>query len=246
MTPGTPVEEKVAARQYGRFLLLRKPGGRDNSFTRYITLEVEDVRDGHLLWSRSFPKEAPTITFNEQLDTLTLEWRIEQSAAKDEIKGSGSLQSRFAAMRDHKGACLLEVVDAASGSLRGQLLIDTGKGSFRIMHSFAEGDWVLVGDNENRTRVYSLSTGEQKAVFFGTRSTLSVAAGILIVENEAGQVDVYDLKTLEKRAHLTFAYHISAAAFSADGKRLLILTANQIAYIFDSQTLDKPELTAAD
>ncbi len=148
-------------------------------------------------------------------------------------------------MRDHKGAYLLEVLDATTGNLRGQLLIDTGKGSFRVTRTFAEGDWVLVGDNENRTGVYSLSTGEQKAILFGTYSMLSTAAGILLVENETGQIDVYDLKSLEKRALLTFPYHISAWAFSADGKRLFILTANQIAYIFDSQSLDKVEPTTA-
>jgi hypothetical protein len=148
-------------------------------------------------------------------------------------------------MRDHKGAYLLEILDAATGNVRGQLLIDTGKGSFRVTRSFAEGDWVLVGDNENRTRVYSLSTGEQKAILFGTYSMLSTTAGILLVENEMGQIDIYDLKSLEKRAVLTFPYHISAWSFSADGKRLFILTANQIAYIFDSQLLDKGEATTA-
>ena len=85
-----------------------------------------------------------------------------------------------------------------------------------------------------------MSTGEQKAVLFGTKSMRSIAAGVLLGENETGQVNVYDLKSLEKRAVFAFPYHISAWAFSADGKRLLILTANQIAYIFDSQTLDMP------
>ncbi len=176
---------------------------------------------------------------HQQPDSLIFEWSVEASAAKDEIKGNGSLQTRFSAMRDHKGAYLLEVLNPASGNLRGQLLVDTGKGSFRVTRSFAEGDWVLVGDNENRTRVYSLSTGEQKAIFFGTYSILSAAASILLIENETGQIDVYDLKSLEKRAVLTFPYPITAWSFSADGKRLFVLTANQVAYIFDSEMLDK-------
>lgn len=239
IVPGAPMDEKVAARQYGQFLLLRKPAEKENSLTRNITLEVKDVRDGHLLWSRSFPKEAPSITLYEQSDSLIFEWSVEASAAKDEIKGNGSLQARFSAMRDHKGAHLLEVLDPVSGNLRGQLLVDTGKGSFRVTRSFAEGDWVLVGDNENRTRVYSLSTGEQKAILFGTYSSLSVAAGLLLVENETGEIEVYDLKSLGKRALLTFPYPITAWSFSADGKRLFVLTANQVAYIFDSEMLDK-------
>ena len=245
MAPGLPMDEKVAARQYGQFLLVRKPAGKENTLARNMRLEVNDVRDGHLLWSRSFPKEAPSITLDPQSDSMIFEWSVDTPAAKDEIKGSGSLQTRFAAMKDHKGAYLLEILEPGSGKLRGQLLVDTGKGSFRVKRSFADGDWVLVGDNENRTRVYSLSSGEQKAIIFGTYSMLSAAAGILLIENETGQIDIYDLKSLEKRAPLNFRYHISAWSFSADGKHLFILTANQIAYIFDSQLLDKAELTTA-
>ncbi len=245
MVAGTPIEEKVSTRQFGQFLLVRKPAGKENTLHRNITLEIKDVRDGREIWTRNFPKEAPSMSLDPQAGSLILEWTVDESAAKDEIKGAGSLQSRFAAMRDHKGAYLLEVLDAATGSVRGQLLIDTGKGSFRVTRSFAEGDWVLVTDNENRTRLYSLSSGEQKAILFGTHSILSIAAGILLVENETGQLDVYDLKSLEKRTQLTFPYHIAARAFSDDGKRLFILTANQIAFIFDSQALDKAETAAA-
>jgi hypothetical protein len=229
MVPALPIDEKVAARQYGKFLLLRKPLGKEDSLVRNIALEVQDVRNGHVLWSRTFPKEAPFISFYQQSDSLVFTWDAAEGAAKDEIKSSGLLQSRVAATQDHKGACLLEAVDAATGNLRGQLLIDTGKGSFRITRTFAEGDWVLVADNENRTRVYSLSTGEQKAIFFGTYSMLSPSAGIL----------------LEKRNLLTFPYPISAWSFSADGKRLFVLTTNQIVYTFDSQSLDKPVSTVA-
>jgi hypothetical protein len=245
MVPDAPIDEKIATRQYGPFLLVRKPAGKENKLARNITLDVKDVRDGHLLWSRNFPKEAPSITLHQTRDSLILGWSVEEAAAKDEIKGIGPLQTRFAAMRDHTGAYLREVLDPASGNLRGQLLNDTGKGSFRVTRPFAEGDWVLVGDNENRTRVYSLSTGGQKAILFGSYSTMSTAAGILLTENETGQIDVYDLKSLEKRAQLTFPYHISAWAFSADGKRLLVLTANQIAYTFDTQALDKAETATA-
>jgi hypothetical protein len=245
MAAGTPIEEKVAAWESGQFLILRKPAGKDNSLARDIILDVQDVRNGHTLWSRTFPKEAPFIAVTQPTALMVLQWRVEAVAAKDEIKDTAALQSRFAAMRDQQGAYLLEVLDAASGKLRGQLLIDTGKGSFRVTATFAEGDWVLVADNENRTRAYSLSTGEQKAIFFGSHSALSTAAGIAVLENQSGQLDVYDLKSFDKRTQLSFPYHVSACAFSADGKHLFILTANQIAYTFDTQALDKAETPTA-
>jgi hypothetical protein len=61
------------------------------------------------------------------------------------------------------------------------------------------------------------------------------------VENQSGQLDVYDLKAFDKRTQLSFPHHVSACAFSADGKHLFILTANQIAYTFDTLALDKAE-----
>jgi WD40 repeat protein len=102
-----------------------------------------------------------------------------------------------------------------------------------------------LGDNENRTRVSSLTTGEQKAIQFGSYARVCTAAGILIMENGNGQADVYDLKTFEKHAQLTFRCHISTWTFSADGQRLLILSANQIAYIFDTQVLAKSQPATA-
>ena len=66
-----------------------------------------------------------------------------------------------------------------------------------------------------------------------------------MVENQNGQLDFYDLTSFDKRTQLSFPHNISACAFIADGKHLLILTANQIAYIFDTQVLDKAEATTA-
>jgi hypothetical protein len=238
------IDEKAAVAQNGPYLLERKPG-KDGGLRRDVTLVVEDIRTGNVLWTRRFPKEVPYMSLQGQTSSLLFTWNVGWPAAKDEIKGDAGLKAKFAAMQDHKGAVLMEVVDPMTGNSRGQLLIDTGKGSFRVMRCFAEGDWVLVGDNENRTRVYSLSTGEQKGLFFGSFGMVSTVAGLLVVENESGQMDVYDLKSLEKRNVLTFPYRISAWAFSGDGKRLFVLTGNQMVYLFDSGELAQASGTVA-
>ena len=244
MVPALAIDEKTAVVQNGRFLVYRKPAGKDSSLMKDMTLDIQDVRDGRELWSRTFAKEAPYLSLYPQSESLVLTWNVQSAGAKEEIKASSSLQSRFAAMQEHKGGYLLEVVEAGTGNLRGQLLIETGNGSFRVRRCFADGDWVLVGDNDGRTRVYSLSEGQQKGIVFGIDAMLSSAAGLLVVQNETGQMVVYDLNSLTKRNVLTFPYGISAWSFSADGKRLFILTANQNAYIFDTQSLDKEELAS--
>jgi WD40 repeat protein len=238
IVPGQTIDEKDVIHQYGPYLLHRKPD-KENNPQRNVTWDVEDVRDGHVLWSRTFPKEVPTLMSIRRQSAVLL-WRVDADAAKDEIK-SNSLQAKLAALHSQKGAYLLEVVESATGKPRGYLLVDTGNGSFEVSKADAEGDWVLVVDTGNRTHVYSLVTGEQKAVVFGSHALLSPAAGLLAVENEMGQLDMYELKSLEKKNELTFPYAISACSFSEDGKRMFLLTGDQTVYVFDSAELGKTE-----
>jgi Peptidase family M48 len=235
--PGFSVGEDSAAQQDGPYLIRRKSAGKENSLFRNITIELCDVRDGHSLWSRNFPEETPVLTLDPDVTTLLAEWPVDDKAAKDEIKSSPALQRRFAAMQNHQGAYLLQAFKADSGEVLGQILVDTGKGSFRITRAYAAGDWVVAADSDNRTRLYSLSNGEEKGTFFGTQSQLSLAAATLAIQNEAGQLDVYSLPSLEKRTQLVFPSRISLQRFSADGKRLFVLTSNQTAYILDVAAL---------
>jgi hypothetical protein len=70
-------------------------------------------------------------------------------------------------------------------------------------------------------------------------------SGVLAVENEPGQIDVYRLPGLEKTDPLVFPSPIAVATFSADGRRLFVLTANQTAYILDTAKLLGPPVARA-
>jgi WD40 repeat protein len=235
--PAIPVDDQSAVWQWGHYLLTRKPAGKHGSLFANTSLEVKSVRDGQVLWTRTFPKELPSWTLDSKAGTLLVGWSINEDAAKEEIKQHPALQTRLAAMRDRTGAWVLEDLDAATGKQIGELVVDTGKGSFRIQNWYAAGDWVIVTDNENRTLVYSLSTGEQKGTVFGARSIVSIPAGLLVVENETGRLDIYSLPSLEKRGQLIFSSPISLEAFSQDGQRLFVLTGNQTAYTFDASAV---------
>jgi len=217
----------------------RRSAGKENNLYHNITVEVCDVRDGHALWSRNFPDEAPQLTMDTAANTLLAKWPLVDRAAKEEIKNNSVLQSRFAAMQNVRGAYLLEAFKADSGEMLGQLLVDTGLGSFRLNHAYAAGDWIVTADSDNRTRLYAMSTGEEKGTFFGSQSQLSLAAATLAIQNESGQLDIYSLPSLEKRAQLDFPSPISLQRFSADGKRLFVLTSNQTAFIFDTAALGR-------
>src|SRR5262245_13173325 len=148
-------------------------------------------------------------------------------------------------MKEQEGDYFLQVLDAKTGAVKGKLLVETGKGSFRIASAFAAGDYVVIADARNRVLVYSLSTGEQKGRVFGSRAVVGGvggksggpsagrSAGLMCVENERGKLAVYDLASLEKRDEFTFTHPVSLTSFSQDGKRLFVLTANQAVYVLD-------------
>src|SRR5262245_31103748 len=233
------------AAQYGPFLLITRPAKKGGKDLEDLTLEMRDVRSDNALWSMPLGKEAPGYWVEPREGTMVLSWPMETKYARDEIKSDAELTKRLAAMKEREGDYFLQVLDAKTGAVKGKLLVETGKGSFRIDTAFAAGDYVVIADTENRVLVYSLSTGEQKGRVFGSRAvvggvggksggqTAGQTAALMCVENERGKLAVYDLASLEKRDEFTFTHPVSGASFSQDGKRLFVLTANQAVYILD-------------
>src|SRR5206468_2823267 len=144
-------------------------------------------------------------------------------AAKAEIKSDARLAARAAGLKEKEGDYLLEILGLAHGDVLGKLLIETGKGSFRLANVFAADDWVVITDTQNRVLVYSLKSGDLKGRAFGGYAAISRASNLLCVENESGKLAVYDLNTMEKRDELIFSSPISMLRFSPDGTHLFVL-----------------------
>ena len=60
----------------------------------------------------------------------------------------------------------------------------------------------------------------------------------MIVENYPGELTLYDLATGNTQARLRFKAGAAFVRSSLDGKKLLVLTSNQIAYAFDTDLLN--------
>ena len=110
----------------------------------------------------------------------------------------------------------------------------TGKFSFRPEHQEAAGDWLVVTDNLNRVLLYSISTGERKARWFGYNPQISTKGQWLCLANGRGHLLVYDLRMLKQASDLSFDNHVSAYTFSEDGKQLLVLTDDQTVFVLDA------------
>jgi WD40 repeat protein len=217
----------------GGFVVRRKPLKKDGDVSQNMTLSVSDAVTDAALWSRDFQKEAPRVHADEYEGTMVLSWAVRSEHAKAEIKADPRLKERLAAMGDKEGDYFIQTVDARTGRPSGTLLVETGKGSFRIEDMFAAGDWLVVSDTSNRVLLYSLSSGEQRGKYFGRAPAISKTAGLLSVETERGQLTLFDLSTGERRDRYDFSSPVSLAHFSDDGKRLLVLTADQTVHVLD-------------
>jgi WD40 repeat protein len=228
-----PTIENSSARQSGKFLIQFTPIKKGGSSWENVTMDVREASTMSPLWTLTFSNERPRHWAASRDGTLSLLWQASSKAASAAVKENPALAQQLKALKEKQGDYLLRVLDINNGNRLGELLIETGKGSFRITDVVASGNWVAISDTENRTLVYSLSSGEQKARVFGKQHAISAAANLLLVENGQGVVDLYDLTTAEKREQLNFPARVSFARFSDDGQRLFVLTANQSVYVID-------------
>jgi WD40 repeat protein len=235
---GGPKVANRSARQHGPYLVQIKES--KDGYWQNVVMEVLDARNMSPVIALPFPKERPQYWLSGRRGTLSLLWPVSSKAAAAEIKANPTLAQQLKGMKEKEGDYFLKAMDVKSGKTLGQLLIETGKGSFRIQDVVTVDDWVVISDNENRSLIYSLSTGEQKGTVFGSYPTLSVPAKLICVETDDGVLSLYDIESFERRRKLTFPSHISFVRFSEDGKRLFVLTADQNVYFLDVTGTAKP------
>ncbi len=221
------------AKQQEDFEAVDKSAPANVDYRKNVIIEMFDARTMKSLWAKTYPKEAPRVWVAPNNGTLALVWDVQDEAAKAEIKSDDRMAQRQLTMKEKEGDYFLKILDARDGNEIGKLLIETGKGSFRLSNVFAAGDWVIITDTQNRVLVYSLKTGAQKGRVFGGYATVSLANNLLCVENEVGKLAVYDLNTMERRDEFVFSSRISMVRFSHDGRRLFVLTVNQTVYLLD-------------
>jgi WD40 repeat protein len=231
-----PQIENSSAKQHGRSLIQFNPNKKNGGYWENVTMEVRDAVTLSPLWSLSFPQERPRYWAAPREGTMTLLWPVASKAAASAAKSNPALMQQLKTLKEKEGDYLLRVLDVKSGKPLGELLIETGKGSFRISDVVTSGDWVVISDTQNRTLVYSLSSGRQKAKVFGKQAAVSALSNLLCVENGEGLLNLYELTSFAERQQFAFPIRVSFVRFSEDGKRLFVLTADQTVYLLNLST----------
>lgn len=252
------------ARQYGRFVLVRtslktlrerekekakeKEKSKDEdtesssnegseTLSRDVRFELQDIVKDQVVWTKDFPKEAPGYFFDDFSGRVILYWGLGSEAGKARVKEDPALVERSRQMGNKDDDYVVEVFDAFENKSIGTLLLETGKGSFDIETGFSENDWVVLRDDNNRVLVYSVKDGELRHRFFGANAAINPLGNQIVVQNYPGEITVYEIATGNVQARLRFKTRAVFTRFSLDGKKLMVLTAGQVAYAFDTARL---------
>jgi WD40 repeat protein len=228
-----PVEKDDEVVFFGDVLLRTKHSDKNRSDTRNSALDVLDMATENPLWSHSFPKQAPRISGSPSAGKIVFSWSATPDVLHSEVERDPKLWARWSKEKPGPSDYFVEIVNARDGTPAGSVVVRTGKYSFIPERLDAVGDWLVVTDNQNRVLLYSISTGEQKAKWFGFRPRISPNGERLCLSNGRGHLIVYDLHTLKQSNEFSFANSISAHLFSDDGKKLFVLTNDQTAFVID-------------
>lgn len=196
-------------------------------------LQALDTTSGKLLWSRMLESGLPIPFVNPQGDRIVFAWRAETPGARVAAAHNPAARQNLEKAKLQAQDTFFEIVEARSGKTLGGTVMQNSAGPERFDSVFSAGDWLISSRDGNRLMVQSISTGEEIGRTFGYYPTISPEGGLLAVADGAGTLTLYDLSKFQKRSTFHFSNSVAFVRFAADGKRLFVLTANQVAYILD-------------
>jgi WD40 repeat protein len=217
--------------QLGELLMTLAPQEGKQNMGKFL-MQAYDVRTKTKLWEKNVRKSRFEFFHSRPGRTVTM-LVIDYDAIKAEAREDAALNAKLQAIEGTEGkkdSYVLRVFDAQNGNDLGAVLVDTGKLSFRVLWATTVRDTVLVGDSINRTLVYSLKSGAQKGKILGNPRAISNDGSKMLIETSKGAADLYDIGTLKILTHFTFPSRIVHAEFTAEGNKLMVLTADQSVY----------------
>lgn len=224
---GTVLLEYSFESPIGRNILMVQEGGVP------FILRALNPANGQEFWKRSFTSGPPIPFADPQGSRVVLGWHAKsegaRAAAKNDVAAKEILKS--AKLSDHDS--FFEVLDARSGKSMGGVLVQVGIGPAYFDAVFSEGDAVFVQKDLMRFSVYALRDGQLKTRLLGNKPATASQTNLFALDEGSGRLAIYDINTLAKLDEQVFADEIAYIRFSADGKRLFVLTQHQEAFVLD-------------
>ncbi|MGB8475151.1 MAG: hypothetical protein WCE61_13790 [Candidatus Acidiferrum sp.] len=215
--------------------------GRGIAFTAKndipFRLSALDPATGTELWKREFLHDGPVPFADPQGERLVLAWIANSPGAEAAAKRIPTVWRIYKEAKPTKLDTYFEVLDARSGHSLAGVLLQEGAGPYSFDAAFSAGDALFLLKDGRRTSVRSLQDGSLRAQLIGGIPSASARSNLFAIEEGLGRLVIYDLASGAKLGQHIFPNPISYTHFSADGKRLLVLTKYQVAYILDVSSL---------
>lgn len=192
-----------------------------------------DPASGAVVWKRSFFQETPVPFPDPQGTRLVLGWRAQSDEARQAASHYAAAKQILKKAKLDEHDTFFEVLDARSGKSLGGVLVQVGNHTWSFDAAFSEGDTLFPLKDGIRVSLFSLSDGALKAKLVGNKPAANGVSGLLALNEGAGKLAVYDARTGAKLDQLLFPEQIAYSHFSDDGKRLFVLTQNQLAFVMD-------------
>lgn len=192
-----------------------------------------DPASGAVAWKRSFFQETPVPFPDPQGTRLVLGWRAQSDEARQAASHYAAAKQILKKAKLDEHDTFFEVLDARSGKSLGGVLVQVGNHAWSFDAAFSEGDTLFLLKDGIRVSLFSLSDGALKAKLVGNKPAANGVSGLLALNEGAGKLAVYDARTGAKLDQLLFPEQIAYSHFSDDGKRLFVLTQNQLAFVMD-------------
>lgn len=205
-----------------------------------------DLPTGKELWKRDFSRDCPVPFADPQGERLVLAWSAHTEGAQSAAKRAGpAAEQVYRHAKLVKQDSFFEVLDARSGKTLGGVLVQEGNGPYSFDAAFSAGNALFLFKDGKRVFLYSLLSGEQIARFVGGIPAVNAQSQLFAIDERPRVLGIYDLASGAKVDEQFFPDNLAYTHFSADGKRLLALTAHQMAYILDVSALRRSEKSPA-
>jgi hypothetical protein len=224
-----PVVLNEGQRAFGSILGARRLG---------YELRGLDLKTGKVLWSHDFGSnggsdEAPVTFTDPQGERVVVGWDGDSLRGRKAAKRNAVALENMKAKKATAHDSVFEVLNARTGVTEGVAFVPGGTGPQGYTSAYSAGNWLIVVKDNMRITVVSLAEGDERLHLTAQDSALFAPAGLLAVSEGAGRVQLYDLVRGARKDRYSFPENIAYMRFSADGKRLLVLTEYQNVSVID-------------
>jgi WD40 repeat protein len=189
-------------------------------------LTMRNIVDASALWTKTFVDGGPRYTQSFGTNDLLFSSELKLGSVKARLKESSALAAEAASVKVKENGRLIEVVDPATGKTVAEMVLelpinfDGTNGLNRV------GDQLYMTASDNRTVVFSLTTGKQLRQIFGYVVAIDPETQRVCTVNRRDEAVVYDADGKEL-AHFHSGSPLRFASFQAKATQLVLLTADQ-------------------